>query len=183
VSPVSSIRYVSAANAVIISEAFTSSMLELKVYAHRTLFADDYVGDLKETIGILAGADGGGTPTFFINRILVDSSMPVVERVLVVKDTKRPFHASIEFTVNFPTVIQPGQRIEGTIEAAKVAKESNLLPPGFGHGDDTTAQPGPSSNLDDVATHTDLPPSALHVSRTSLHEYSSRIADVMLLLA
>jgi len=64
VSLVSSIRCVSAANAVIVSEAFTSSMLELKVYAHRNLFADDYVGDMKETIGTLAGAEGGGTPTF-----------------------------------------------------------------------------------------------------------------------
>ena len=49
----------------IISEAFTSSTLELTVYAHRTLLADDYIGDMKETIGTLAGAEGGGTPTFF----------------------------------------------------------------------------------------------------------------------
>jgi hypothetical protein len=54
---------VSVANAVIISEAFTSSMLELKVYAHRTFLADDYIGGMNETIGILAGAEGGGTPT------------------------------------------------------------------------------------------------------------------------
>ena len=47
----------------IISEAFTSSMLELKVYAHRTLLADVCVGEMKETIGILAGTEGGGTPT------------------------------------------------------------------------------------------------------------------------
>jgi hypothetical protein len=53
-----------AANSVIISKAFTSSVLQFKVYAHRTLLTDDYVGDMKETIGILAGAEGGGTPTF-----------------------------------------------------------------------------------------------------------------------
>ena len=48
----------------IISEAFTSSVLQFEVYAHRTLLADDYVGDMKETIGMLAGTEGGGTPTF-----------------------------------------------------------------------------------------------------------------------
>jgi hypothetical protein len=61
-----------------------------------------------------------------------------VRRVLAVKDTKRPLQASVEFTVNSFPVIQPGERIESAVEAAKVAKESNLLPPGFGDGDDTT---------------------------------------------
>jgi hypothetical protein len=54
---------VSVANAVIISEVSTSSVLELKVYAHRTFLPDDYIGEMKETIGILAGAEGGGMPT------------------------------------------------------------------------------------------------------------------------
>jgi hypothetical protein len=53
---------VSVANAVIISEASTSSVLELKVYAHRTFLPDDYIGDMKETVGILAGEERGGTP-------------------------------------------------------------------------------------------------------------------------
>jgi hypothetical protein len=50
---------------VIISEAFSSSVLELKVYAYRTFLGDDYIGDMKETIGILTGAEGGGTPIPF----------------------------------------------------------------------------------------------------------------------
>ncbi|KIM72293.1 hypothetical protein PILCRDRAFT_829848, partial [Piloderma croceum F 1598] len=73
-------------------EAFTLSMLELKVYAHRTLFADDYVGDMRDTIGTLAGAEGG-----------------VVKRVLAVKDTKHPLQASVELTFNSPAAIQPGE--------------------------------------------------------------------------
>jgi len=101
-------------------EAFTSSMLELKVYAHRTLLTDDYVGDVKETVGILASAEGG-----------------VVKRVLVGKDTKCPPQASLEFTINSPSVSQPGERAESAIDAAEVAKESNLLAPGFGHADNT----------------------------------------------
>jgi hypothetical protein len=123
---------------VIISEAFTSSVLELKVYAHRTYLADVYVGDMKETIGILAGAEGGGTPSPSINRIFVDSSVLVVRRVLVVKDTKRPLQASVEFIINYSPVIQLGEPIESRIEAARVARESHSLPPGFSHGDDTT---------------------------------------------
>jgi hypothetical protein len=46
--------------------------------------------------------------------------------------------ASVEPTINSSPEIQPSERIESTIEAAKVAKESHLLPLGFGHGDDTT---------------------------------------------
>jgi hypothetical protein len=57
---------------------------------------------------------------------------------LAVQDTKRPQQASIEFTISSSPVIQPGERIESGIEAANVARESHLLPPGFGHGDDTT---------------------------------------------
>jgi hypothetical protein len=62
--------------------------------------------------------------------------MPVVKCVLAVKDTK-PLQASVELAFNSPAMIQPGERIESAIEAAKGAKESNLLPPGFGDGDDT----------------------------------------------
>jgi hypothetical protein len=64
--------------------------------------------------------------------------MPVVKRVLAVKDTKHHLQASVELTFNSPAVIQPSERIESGIETAKVAKESNLLPPAIGHGNVTT---------------------------------------------
>jgi hypothetical protein len=57
---------------------------------------------------------------------------------LAVQDTKCPQQASIEFTINSSPVIQPGKHIESGIESAKVARESHLLSPDFGHRDDIT---------------------------------------------
>ena len=48
----------------IISDARDSSVLELRIYAHRTLVSDDYVGGLNERIGVFLQGDNGGISTF-----------------------------------------------------------------------------------------------------------------------
>lgn len=44
----------------IISDAHNSSVLELKIYAHRNVVSDDNVGKMKERIGVILEGDNRG---------------------------------------------------------------------------------------------------------------------------
>jgi len=153
---------------VIISDAHDSSVLELKISAHRNVVSDDNVGKMKERIGVILEGD---------NR--------VITRNLTRKGASEDSGPSVQFTIDTSPPIQSGEGIESATEGVE---QSNFPQPSVRPTSNTATAPDhllaeAVNRATDAVDQMNNAPSALGRGEDTVNNINTAVGQIATLAA